>query len=45
VNAPYEMPTGPAVTLDTAGQSADLCVETLFAAVIERVAPTSRTAQ
>jgi adenylylsulfate kinase-like enzyme len=45
VNAPYEMPTGPAVTLDTAGESADQCVDALFAAVIERVAPAGRTAQ
>ena len=45
VNAPYEMPTGPAVTLDTAGESVDQCVDALFAAVIERVAPAGRTAQ
>lgn len=37
VSAPYEVPTGPAITLDTARDSAEYCVDLLLAAVRERV--------
>ena len=36
VNAPYDVPGAPAITLDTAGDSADHCVDLLLAAVLER---------
>jgi adenylylsulfate kinase-like enzyme len=39
VNAPYETPAAAAITLDTAGESADQSADELFAAVIERVVP------
>jgi bifunctional enzyme CysN/CysC len=39
VNAPYETPVAAAITLDTAGESADQSADELFAAVIERVVP------
>ncbi|MCC6194231.1 MAG: adenylyl-sulfate kinase [Burkholderiales bacterium] len=37
VNAPYEAPAAPAITLDTAGDTVDRCVDLLFAAVLARV--------
>jgi bifunctional enzyme CysN/CysC len=39
VNAPYEAPAAPAITLDTAGATVDDCVDLLFAAVVARVRP------
>ena len=36
VNAPYEAPDSPAITLDTAGDTAEHCVDLLLAAVLER---------
>lgn len=37
VSAPYEVPTRPAVTLDTARDSVERCVDLLAATVLERV--------
>ncbi|MCC6196227.1 MAG: adenylyl-sulfate kinase [Burkholderiales bacterium] len=41
VNAPYEVPTDPAIVLATGSLSVERCVDALFAAVMARAAPSS----
>ena len=42
INAPYELPAEPAIVLDTGRETADRCVDALFAAVLQRAVPAGR---